>query len=219
MTAVKFCGLNKPEDVAWATALGVSAVGFVLYEKSARAVSIDEAVQLAKCVPPFVTVVALVVNMPEQDLVYLAHHMPFDVVQFHGDESAHQCHLMADRIGKRWIKAIGIQPDDTSESILQKLHELKHFGASGALLDTYEPTQYGGTGRSFDWSKIPKNPPLPIILAGGLTAQNVADAIAQTGVYAVDVSGGIEKEKGVKCKERMQAFIRAVNDADDKLSS
>lgn len=210
MTAVKFCGLNKPEDVAWATALGVSAVGFVLYEKSARAVSIDEAVQLAKCVPPFVTVVALVVNMPEQDLVYLAHHMPFDVVQFHGDESAHQCHLMADRVCKRWIKAIRIQPCDTSESILEQLHELKHFGASAALLDAYEPTQYGGTGCSFDWSKIPKNPPLPIILAGGLTPDNVADAIAQTGVYAVDVSGGIESQKGVKCRQKMHKFMQSV---------
>lgn len=211
MTAVKFCGITNDSDLQTAIALGVNAVGFVLYEPSKRAVSVDTARQLARQVPPFVSVVALVVNMPEQDLVYLSHHMPFDVVQFHGDESAHQCHLMADRICKRWIKAISIKPDDTADSILQQLDELKRFGASGALLDNYEPNQYGGTGRSFDWSKIPKNPPLPIILAGGLTADNVAYAIAQTGVYGVDVSGGIESQKGVKCADKMTEFIKNIH--------
>ncbi len=207
MTAVKFCGLTNKQDIEQAVALGVDCIGLVLYDDSPRGLDIETARELAKNIPPFITVVALVVNMPEQDLVYLSHRVPFDVVQFHGNESARQCHLMADRICKRWIKAISIKPDDTTESILEQLHELKYFGASGALLDTYQADKFGGTGLKFDWSKIPKNPPLPIILAGGLTAENVADAIAQTGVYGVDVSGGIESQKGVKCREKMALFM------------
>jgi phosphoribosylanthranilate isomerase len=170
-------------------------------------VTAEQACELAKAVPAFTTVVALVVNMPEQELVYLSHHVPFDIIQFHGDESPQECKLMADRINKRWIKALRISHDDTTETIVTQIQELKDFGACSVLLDAYHPDKFGGTGDSFDWDKIPKNSPLPIILAGGLTADNVGEAIAKTNVYGVDVSGGIESAKGVKSLEKMQKFI------------
>ena len=165
-TAVKFCGFTQLEDITNAVNLGVDAVGFVFYEPSPRAVTAEQACELAKAVPAFTTVVALVVNMPEQELVYLSHHVPFDIVQFHGDESPQECKLMADRINKRWIKALRISHDDTTETIATQIQELKDFGACSVLLDAYHPDKFGGTGDSFDWDKIPKHSPLPIILAG-----------------------------------------------------
>lgn len=209
-TAVKFCGFTQVEDIKNAVHLGVDAIGLVFYPPSPRYVTPEQASELANAVPAFTTIVALVVNMPEQELVYLAHHVPFDIVQFHGDESAHLCKLMADRIGKRWIKAIRIGEQDTSDSILAKIEALKNFGACGVLLDAYHADKFGGTGERFDWDKIPNCSPLPIILAGGLTADNVADAISKTNVYGVDVSGGIESTKGVKSLEKMSEFLQNV---------
>ena len=206
-TAVKFCGFTQLEDITNAVNLGVDAVGFVFYEPSPRAVTAEQACELAKAVPAFTTVVALVVNMPEQELVYLSHHVPFDIVQFHGDESPRECKLMADRINKRWIKALRISHDDTIETIVAQIQALKDFGACSVLLDAYHPDKFGGTGDSFDWEKIPNHSPLPIILAGGLTADHVGDAITQTGGYGGDVSGGIESAKGIKNLAKMQKFI------------
>ena len=206
-TAVKFCGFTQLQDITNAVNLGVDAVGFVFYEPSPRAVTAEQAFELAKAVPAFTTVVALVVNMPEQELVYLSHHVPFEIVQFHGDESPRECKLMADRLNKRWIKALRISHDDTTETIVTQIQALKDFGACSVLLDAYHPDKFGGTGDSFDWEKIPNHSPLPIILAGGLTADNVGDAITQTGVYGVDVSGGIESAKGIKNLGKSQKFI------------
>lgn len=211
MTAIKFCGMTNQQDLVQAIDLGVCAVGFVFYPPSPRAIDVDKACSLVSLLPPFVSVVALVVNMSKQDLQNLSKHVAFDVVQFHGDESASQCQLLAQSIGKRWIKAVAIQAQDTSQMIMQKLSELKAFGASGVLLDTYHANQFGGTGMCFDWSKIPQNPPLPIILAGGLTADNVGQALMQTNVYGVDVSSGIESSKGIKCPKKMRQFIGAVH--------
>ena len=154
-TAVKFCGFTQLEDITNAVNLGVDAVGFVFYEPSPRAVTPEQACELAKAVPAFTTVVALVVNMPEQELVYLSHHVPFDIVQFHGDETPRECKLMADRINKRWIKALRISHDDTTETIVTQIQALKDFGACSVLLDAYHPDKFGGTGDSFDGKKSP----------------------------------------------------------------
>lgn len=208
-TAVKFCGFTQVEDIKNAVSLGVDAIGLVFYPPSPRAVTPEQASELAKAVPAFTTIVALVVNMPEQDLVYLAHHVPFDVVQFHGDETPFACQLMADRICKRWIKAIRVKDDDTSDTILAQIEELKSFGASGVLLDLYHPDKFGGTGERFDWDKIPKDSPLPIILAGGLTAGNVGKT-RDLPIGGVDVSGGIESAKGVKSLQKMTDFLAKV---------
>lgn len=209
-TAIKFCGFTQPDDITHAITLGVDAVGLVFYSPSPRAVTPVQARELANAVPAFTTVVALVVNMPEHELVALAQQVAFDIVQFHGDESAQACKLMAERIGKRWIKALRISDDDTSATILAKIEALKALGACSVLLDAYHPEKFGGTGERFDWDKIPKASPLPIILAGGLTPDNVADALAQTSVYGVDVSGGIESAKGIKDTQKMTQFLQRV---------
>lgn len=210
--AVKFCGFTQSSDIEQAVKLGADAVGLVFYPPSPRAVTTEQARELVKAAPAFTTIVALVVNMPEQELVDLAQHVPFDIVQFHGDESFQMCQQLATRIGKRWIKALRISDDDTSQTTLAKIEKLKAYGACSVLLDAYHPNKFGGTGERFDWDKIPENSPLPIILAGGLNAENVSEAIStlsqqNTGVYGVDVSGGIESAKGIKDAKKMQQFI------------
>lgn len=212
--SVKFCGLTRTEDVKTAVALGVDAVGLVFYGKSPRCVSQDVAKQLVADVPPFVSVVALLVNMTDDELVALAAAVPFDVIQFHGDETASDCQRLARLVTKRWYQALRVQPDDTPDTLLNKINELKEHGASGVLLDTYNPTHYGGTGEQFDWSKIPNNSPLPIYLAGGLTPENIGQITSnhelKNKIAGVDVSGGIEQAKGIKCGEKMRAFMNNI---------
>ncbi|WP_019672890.1 phosphoribosylanthranilate isomerase [Psychrobacter lutiphocae] len=207
---VKFCGLTQSEDVKNAVALGIDALGFVFYPPSPRAVSAEQASELIKQVPAFISVVALVVNIEKEALVALAQSTPFDVIQFHGDETPMQCQSLAKAVNKRWIKALRINKDkDTSDSIRAQVAEFADAGASSILLDAYHKQAYGGTGERFDWSLIPDNVSLPIILAGGLTADNVSDTL-KLPVYAVDVSGGIESAKGIKDVDKMSAFIKAV---------
>ncbi|MDO4441946.1 MAG: phosphoribosylanthranilate isomerase [Moraxella sp.] len=208
---VKFCGLTTLADINAAASLGVNAVGLVFYPPSPRAVSIDTAKTLIQAVPAFTTIVALVVNMTQDELTDLASQVSFDIVQFHGDETPSDCQTLAGTINKRWIRAIRVKADDTSDTLLNQINELKSRGASGVILDTYSDKAYGGTGHSFDWNKIPDNSPLPIYLAGGLTPDNIGDIVNNTELMAkisgVDVSGGIEKEKGVKCAAKMGEFI------------
>lgn len=211
LPAVKFCGFTNKEELDLAVSLGVDALGLVFYDKSPRYVNADQAQWLIADVPPFVTIVALVVNMDETALVRLAQTVAFDVLQFHGDEDPKTCQYLAGKINKRWIKAIrvGKEGQDT-EWLNNTLLSYKQAGASGVILDAYTPHQFGGTGQCFDWGLVPKLSPLPIILAGGLNADNVADALAQTHVWGVDVSGGIEWAKGRKCGEKMARFIKNV---------
>lgn len=209
--AVKFCGFTRTDDIQNAVSLGVDAVGLVFYPPSPRFVDFDTAQNLVAKLPPFVSVVALVVNMTDDEFAMLADTVPFDVVQFHGDETASECARLAKFTKKRWYKAIRVQDTETKDDILSQINVLKEHGASAVLLDAYHPDKFGGTGQAFDWSKIPENSPLPIILAGGLTPQNVGQIAHHNDItkriYGLDVSGGIEIEKGVKCKEKMQAFI------------
>ncbi|MFL1731895.1 phosphoribosylanthranilate isomerase [Moraxella oculi] len=210
---IKFCGLTRIDDITTACQLGVDAVGLVFYPPSPRAVSIDQAQKLIQAVPAFTTVIALVVNMTQDELVNLANEVAFDVIQFHGDEMPSDCQKLARMIHKRWIKAIRVKADDSQEMILSQIHALQVCGASGVILDTFNDRAYGGTGHAFDWSKIPDDSPLPIYLAGGLTPENMSRIVSNQSlmvkIHGVDVSGGIEKEKGVKCMERMTAFMSA----------
>ena len=207
---VKFCGFTQLSDVHTAAQLGVDAVGLVFYPPSPRAVTQVQAQVLIAAVPAFVSVVALVVNMPREQLIELADNVPFDIIQFHGDESPEQCQQLASSVNKRWIKALRINTEqDTLESVNTQIDNFASAGASSILLDAYHQHKYGGTGARFDWNLIPQNSALPIILAGGLDAQNAA-ATRDLSIYGVDVSGGIEIDKGKKDSAKMRAFMKAV---------
>jgi len=206
---VKFCGFTEAADIRAAVALGVDAIGLVFYPPSPRAVDIEIARDLVNAVPAFVSITALVVNMSMQDLQTLADSVCFDIVQFHGDETPEQCQRLAGAINKRWIKALRVNKDThTLVSITEEIAAYRGAGASSVLLDAYHKDAYGGTGHRFDWSLIPKDSAVPLVLAGGLTPDNVADTL-HLPIQALDVSGGIEYAKGKKDKEKMQAFIAA----------
>lgn len=195
---VKFCGFTQPNDIKIAAQLGVDAVGLVFYPPSPRAVTIEQAQSLSASLPAFISIVALVVNMPRAELIELANQVSFDIIQFHGDETPEQCAQLASAVNKRWIKALRINADQhTAASVSAEINEFAAAGANSILLDAYHPHKYGGTGARFDWSLLPKDSSLPIILAGGLDADNVA-ATLDLPIYAVDVSGGIEIDKGKK---------------------
>ncbi|WP_201527753.1 phosphoribosylanthranilate isomerase [Psychrobacter frigidicola] len=207
---VKFCGFTQLSDIHTAVALGVDAVGLVFYPPSPRAVTPIQAQALSAALPAFVSVVALVVNMSEDELIKLANTVVFDIIQFHGDESPEQCQKLAAAVNKRWIKALRINTEqDTPASVSAQISEFAKAGASSILLDAYHQQKYGGTGARFDWGLIPRNSALPIVLAGGLDAQNVA-ATCDLPIYGVDVSGGIESDKGKKDSAKMRAFMKAV---------
>ena len=207
---VKFCGFTQASDVQQAIELGADALGFVFYPPSPRAVTAEQAKSLLQQVPAFVSVVALVVNIQPSELVALANSVDFDVIQFHGDESAEQCQQLAKSVNKRWVKALRINQDiHDLQSIQSQIKDYAQAGASSILLDAYHKDAYGGTGERFDWSLIPKDSALPIILAGGLTPDNIGDTL-KLPIQAVDVSGGIESAKGIKDAGKMAAFIRAV---------
>lgn len=213
--SVKFCGLKTPKDIEVATSLGVSAIGLVFYPPSPRYISPQTAQDLIKKIPAFTTIVALVVNISLNELKILSQTIRFDVIQFHGDETAKDCQMLANSIQKRWIKAIRIDDGLTCDDILHKINELKECGACGVILDAYHPDKFGGTGDVFDWSKIPSHSPLPVYLAGGLTPDNIGEVVKNTAlidkIAGVDVSGGIESQKGIKDEHKMALFIHQLN--------
>ena len=206
-TRVKFCGITRSEDAEAASHLGVDAVGFVFYSRSPRAISAEVAAKVSKCLSPFVTKVGLFVNADPKVVRATLKLCKLDLLQFHGDETEGYCQ----QFNVPYMKAIRHQSQSAT------LAEIGSFGSSlGVLLDTYETGRYGGTGQAFDWDDIPKfNHPL--ILAGGLTPDNVARAIRQVAPMAVDVSGGVEKAPGEKDFDKMVRFLEAVKSADNDL--
>ena len=201
-TRVKICGFTQTEDLLAAARLGVDAIGLVFYPPSPRNVSIAQAAEMLKRLPAFVSVVALFVNAEEDWIRQVLTRINVDCLQFHGDESAQDCR----RYAKPYIKAIRMKPDTNLADI-----ELQYTDAAGLLLDAYHPGVQGGTGSGFDWEMIPGNCRLPIILAGGLSPDNAALAVQQVRPYALDVSSGVEREKGIKDAVKMADFIRKTN--------
>lgn len=206
MSAVrsKICGITRVEDALAAAAAGADAIGLVFYAKSPRAVSVAQAQQIIAALPPFVTTVGLFVDMPRAELQQILAQVPLDLLQFHGDESAEQC----EGYGRPYIKALRVKAGDDIAAQMAR-----YPSASGVLLDTFVEGIPGGTGLAFDWSLVPVGLPKPVILAGGLTPDNVAAAIAQVRPYAVDISGGVESAKGIKDADKVRAFIRAARGA------
>lgn len=200
----KICGITRIEDALSAAEAGADAIGLVFYAKSPRAVSVQQARAIIAALPPFVTTVGLFVDASRQELDKILAAVPLDLLQFHGDESPAFCEALQ----RPYIKALRVKPGDDLAA------QVAAYGqASGVLLDTYVPGIPGGTGEAFDWSLVPQGLNKPIILAGGLVAENVAAAIRQVQPYAVDVSGGVEAGKGIKDAEKIRAFMRAVKTA------
>lgn len=212
-TRIKICGLSQAADIDHAVALGVDAIGLVFYPPSPRHVSIEQAAALASRVPPFVTVVGLFVNATPDEISRTVARVPLGLLQFHGDESAEQCVAGAQAAGGRpWLRALRVGPDTKSAAdLLQSAND--YAAGKGIFLDALVEG-YGGGGKVFDWSLIPKELARRAVLSGGLNAHNVADAIARVRPYAVDVSSGVESARGVKDHARMAAFVRAVRAAD-----
>lgn len=200
-TRVKICGITNVADALNAIEYGADAIGLVFYAPSPRFVTIEQAQEIIAAIPLFVSVVGLFVNAPAAEIEAVLSRVRIDVLQFHGDENAAEC----ERIKLPYLKAIRVKNDT---NLLQC--EVEFSSAKALLLDTYSEDAFGGTGHVFNWELIPKNMSKPIILAGGLNPENVADAIKQVQPYAVDVSGGVEASKGVKDEEKIAAFMQAI---------
>jgi phosphoribosylanthranilate isomerase len=215
VTRIKICGITRAEDALAAAYSGADAIGLVFYERSPRHVSLARATQLAAALPPFITVVGLFVNADAAFVREVLGSVPLDVLQFHGDESPEFC----GQFGKPYLKAIRVKE---GVDLLQCASDF--CDAQGLLLDAHVEGIPGGTGATFDWTLIPEELPLPVILSGGLDVENVAAAIEQVRPYAVDVSSGVEASKGIntlkgiKDAAKIAAFINEVKRIDVQLS-
>jgi len=198
-TRVKICGITRPEDAFAAATAGADAIGMVFYPGSQRCISIETANAIIASLPPFVTTVGLFVDASRDQVNSVLRNVSLDMLQFHGNESQQDCLGYA----KPYIKAIRMKAG------LDLMQQLEIYDkASGLLLDTYVQGVAGGTGQTFNWDIIPANLDKPLILAGGLNAGNVADAIRRVRPYAVDVSGGVEAAVGIKDAVKLTEFIQ-----------
>ena len=200
-TRVKICGVTSVNDAMLAVEAGADAIGLVFYAPSPRHVEIEQAAQIAAEMPAFVTKTALFVNPDKEYVEQVLQSVAIDLIQFHGDESASFC----EQFSRPYMKAIRMQENTDLNGLATT-----YATSSGLLLDTYVAGVPGGTGESFNWSWVPKKFALPIILAGGLTAANVKQAIEKASPWAVDVSGGVEASKGVKSAEKIKQFMQQV---------
>lgn len=201
---VKICGITRIADGLAAVEAGADAIGLVFYGPSPRAVSIAAAASIVAALPPFVTTVGLFVD-PERGFVdEVLASVPLSLLQFHGDEDEAFCR----QFGRPWIKAIRMAPGVDVAATMAAFP-----GACGVLLDAWHPDKPGGTGQSFEWSEFPQQARVPLVLAGGLTPLNVAEAIRTTRPYAVDVSGGVESSRGIKDAALIQSFMAGVRSA------
>ena len=204
-TRVKICGFTRVVDAVDAAHLGVDAIGLVFYPPSPRHVEIGQAIKIVNALPAFTSVVALFVNEQEARIREVLARVSIDCLQFHGDEPAEACRAY----GKRYIKAVRMRDGIDIGALALHYHD-----AAGLLLDAYHPGAKGGTGSQFDWELIPRQCTLPVILAGGLDEASAKQAVQKVKPYALDVSSGVEAEKGVKDSRKMAAFIKQVNEGD-----
>jgi phosphoribosylanthranilate isomerase len=205
-TRTKICGLTSVADAQAAVDAGADAIGLVFYPKSSRCVTVEQAAAIARAVGPFVTVVGLFVDASADTIDAVLRQVPLHVLQFHGNETPAFCAACQ----RPFIKAIRMAD---GVDVLALDAAFADAGAQGLLLDSYSPAAPGGTGETFGWERIPAGRRLPLILAGGLSPDNVVDAIAQVKPYAVDVSSGVENAPGRKDSAKITAFIRAAHGA------
>lgn len=204
-TAVKICGITRPEDALAAARAGAHAIGLVFYSKSPRYVTPARAAEIIRVLPPFITTVGLFVGAAAEEVRATLAQAPVGLLQFHGDEPPAFCR----QFHLPYIKAVRVRP---GVDLLQYARD--YHDAKALLLDAYVEGLHGGSGAAFDWSLIPRGLPLPVILSGGLTPENVMDAVRSVRPDAVDVSSGVESAKGIKDAQKIAAFIKGVRNGD-----
>jgi phosphoribosylanthranilate isomerase len=214
-TRIKICGLTRPEDVSAAVNAGVDALGFLFYDKSPRFVTAAQAAALMSAVPPFVTTVGLFVNATEQEVSAVTHIAPVTLLQFHGDETPAQCAALASIANRPFMRVFRVRPDTRPADLLEYENEYRAASPlfSGLLLDAFVDA-YGGAGKVFNWSLVPKEIAPRVVLSGGLNVQNATDAVVRVRPYAVDISSGVEQQKGIKDAHKIAAFVQAIRAAD-----
>lgn len=214
-TRIKICGMTRAEDVAAAVAAGADALGFVFYKGSPRCIDPEAAGALIAGVPPFVTTVGLFVNADVEEVAAVLALAPVSLVQLHGDESPAQCAAIARRVHRPFLKAVRMRDDIRGADLLESERACRSASAwfAGLLLDAYAEG-YGGSGKGFDWSRIPESLAPRVVLSGGLSAQNAAEAVTRLRPGALDVSSGVEIAKGIKDAEKIRAFIDQAAAAD-----
>jgi phosphoribosylanthranilate isomerase len=204
-TRVKICGIKDAESARVAADAGADAVGLVFYRASPRYVTPAAAAAIAASLPPYVMAVGLFVDSPREEVERTLAAVPLDLLQFQGDEPPEFCAGFA----RPFVRAVRM------EAGTDLIEYARRFSrAKALLLDAHVPGQPGGTGRTFDWAGIPRDFPLPLILSGGLTVQNVGRAVREVRPWAVDVSSGVERERGVKDPAKIIDFIRSVRRED-----
>jgi len=201
-TRVKICGITRVEDAIFAVEAGVDAIGLVFYAKSPRFVSNKQAAEISRSISAFVTRVALFKDAEKQVIESVLQQVEIDLIQFHGSESVAFC----EQFDRPYIKALGMKTAEKDMDYLKTSAE-KYRSAKALLLDAHAPGEAGGTGETFDWTSIGAITK-PIVLAGGLTAENVKQAVNIVHPYAVDVSSGVESSPGIKDKEKVTAFMQ-----------
>ena len=206
---VKICGITLIDDALVAVDAGADALGLIFYEGSPRGIDVEQAREIVSAVPPYTTVTALFVN-PERSLVErVLKAVPISQIQFHGSESAQFCRSF----GRPYVKSISVSTDDEMQQVMRE-----HSTSRAFLFDTLVPGKHGGTGKTFDWTKIPTKNIGYRVLAGGLNAENVAEAIRIGGPDAVDVSSGVESSAGVKDHDLVRRFIAAAKQAGKEIT-
>jgi phosphoribosylanthranilate isomerase len=208
-TRIKICGLTREADLDAAVQAGADAVGFVLYDKSPRHVSVQRAAELARRLPPFVTPVCLFVNATAAHIASALDALPMALLQFHGDETLADCEAPR----RPYLRAARVAPG------FDLLDFASRFPSAQALLLDAFVDGYGGGGKVFDWSLIPTDVPAPVVLSGGLNPANVIDGVLRVRPWAVDVSSGVEAAKGIKDAALIRRFCNAVREADARTAA
>jgi len=223
-TRIKICGLTRESDVDAAVAAGVDAIGFVLYDKSPRHVSVQRAAELASRLPPFVTPVLLFVNENTSKIIASCASVTGAITQFHGDESPADCWAASQQGQRPYLRAARIPTGEAGRNF-DLLKFVQDYSQAQAILLDAQVDGYGGGGQTFNWSLLPPNVNAHLVLSGGLNAANVIDGIRQVRprckTLSVDISSGVEMsgQKGIKDPAKIQAFVAAVRQADQLLST
>lgn len=203
-TRIKICGITRPQDAVAAARAGADAIGLVFYPPSPRFLSVERAIEVRDALPPFVQTVALFVNPSRAEVDTVLEQVRPSMLQFHGEEPPAFCAGFA----VPWLKACRVR-----EGVDLLEYFRSYPGAAGWLADAFVDG-YGGAGKSFDWSLVPAERDRPLVLSGGLTKDNAAEAVRRVRPWAVDVSSGVESAKGIKDAAKIAAFIQEVKNAD-----